>query len=343
MNFKETLQAIPQIAILLGTVSPALAENPLQSNQWQAIVSESPSTARHEAALTALDGKLYLLGGRGIKPVEVFDPATKAWKKLAPSPIELHHFQAIEVDGRIAVVGALTGKFPKELPVPELWWFDPAKNQWSKGASIPEARRRGSAGVVLTDEKVYLVCGITNGHWNGFVPWLDVLDMKTGKWTELPDAPHARDHFQAALVDGRIIAAGGRTSFGENKHVFELTVPEVDVYEIATAKWTTMPTPIPTPRAGCMAVSLERKVIILDGECGTQPDAHRAVEALSLATGNWQMLPPLCVGRHGTGAAVIGNTLYTVAGCSMRGGKPELDTMETLEWSSLNNQPFAAP
>ncbi len=345
MKFRPAFIGVSLIPTLVLAMedAPAPAPAPPRAAQWRALANETSCTARHEAALTAMDGKLYLIGGRGIKPVEEYDPITNRWKKLAPPPIELHHFQAVAVDGKIAVVGAFTGRFPKEPPVPELWWFDPAANDWSKGPEISEARRRGSAGVVLADHKLYLVCGITNGHWNGFVPWLDVLDLKTGQWTELPDAPHARDHFQAAVVDGKIVAAGGRTSFGENKQVFGLTVPAVDVYEIATNQWTTMPAPIPTPRAGCMAVSRDRNVVILGGESGKQPDAHREVEAFSLETGGWQVLPSLLEGRHGTGAAFIGDTLYIAAGCAMRGGKPELDTMETLEWEKSTKLPFNAP
>ena len=106
---------------------------------WQVVTNDPPCTARDETALTALNGKLYLLGGRSIDPVEVFDPSTNGWKKLAPPPMELNHFQAVAVDGRIAVVGALTGKFPHETPVPNLWWFDPKKMNGRKAPRFLKA------------------------------------------------------------------------------------------------------------------------------------------------------------------------------------------------------------
>jgi N-acetylneuraminic acid mutarotase len=203
---------------LLLTLGPAviiltLVSVRAQSGLWQTVSNYPTCTARDETALAALDGKLYLIGGRGIEPVEEYDPAANIWKKLAPPPMELHHFQALAVDGRILVPGGFSGKFPKEKPVANLWWFDPNRNEWTKGVEIPESRRRGSAGAVLCNDNLYLVCGITNGHWNGFVPWLDKLDLKTGRWTVLPDAPHARDHFNAVLLDGKIVAASGCTSY----------------------------------------------------------------------------------------------------------------------------------
>ena len=215
-----------------------------------------------------------------------------------------------------------------------IWFFDPRRNEWSIGPSIPLAQARGGAGTVLADGKVYLVGGNTNGHWNGFVSWVDVVDLKTGQWTALSDAPRARDHFQAVLLDGKIVAAGGRTTYGESNQVFNLTVPEVDVLELATGKWRTLPANLPTQRAGCMAVVRDGKAVFLGGESVNQPNdqAHHEVEALSLATGKWEVLPSLNQGRHGTGAAFIGDTLYVAAGCAKRGGGAEINSLETLVW-----------
>ena len=301
---------------------------------WDTTPCEPACTPRHEAAMTALNGRLYLLGGRGVKAVEEYDPASKGWRQLSKTPMQLHHFQAVVVGGRIALVGAMTGGYPKEPPVENVWWFDPARDEWTKGPALPAGRERGGAGAVLHENKIYLVGGNTNGHWNGFVPWMDVLDLKTGQWTALPDAPHARDHFQAALVDGKIVAAGGRCTHAEMKQTFNLTVPEVDVYDIATGKWTTLEENIPTPRAGCMAVARDGDMVVIGGESGRQPQAHAEVEALSLVTGKWSAWPALNQGRHGTGAALIGNELYVAAGCANRGGSPEINSVEKLKWPS---------
>jgi N-acetylneuraminic acid mutarotase len=305
---------------------------------WKAVPSEPACTARHEAALTALNSKLYLLGGRGVKPVEEYDPAANTWKKLSPTLMEIHHFQALVVADRIALIGAMTGGYPKEPAVPNVWWFEPAKDKWTKGPAMPAGRERGGAGTVLHNNLIYLVCGNTNGHWNGFVPWLDVLDLKTGQWTSLADAPHARDHFQAALVDGKIVAAGGRRSYAETKQTFNLTVAEVDVYDIAAGQWTTLKKNIPIPRAGCMAVARDGKVVVIGGESDRQPQAHAEVEALSLIEGNWSEWPSLNQGRHGTGAAFIGNELYVAAGCAKRGGSPETNSVERIVWPQAETE-----
>lgn len=182
----------------------------VSAGSWQEVATKTLPTKRHEAAFTELDGKFYLLGGRGIKPVEVFDPITKHWEKKSLTPIELHHFQAFSYQHEIYVVGAFTGPYPNETPVPVFYVYNPETDQWRTGETIPESRRRGAAGVVLDGDHLYLICGIVHGHQGDFVPWLDRYNFLTGEWTRLFDAPHARDHFQAVLQDGKIVAAGGR-------------------------------------------------------------------------------------------------------------------------------------
>jgi N-acetylneuraminic acid mutarotase len=299
---------------------------------WETVSVQSLPTARHEASFVALNGRMYLLGGRGVKPVEEFDPTAKTWRKLAPTPIEMHHFQALAMDGKIWVIGAMTGPYPGEKPLERVYSFDPLKNEWAEGPIIPKERRRGGAGVVFWKGKVYVVCGIVDGHRGGFVPWLDEWDPKKNVWKELTDAPHARDHFQAAVVDGQIVAAAGRTTSQQTKQTFELTVPEVDVYDIGKKSWRTLPAKsnIPTPRAGNMAAVVDGKVLIAGGESGAREEAHAEVEVLDPKSGLWAKWLPLAQGRHGTGVVVYPGALWVAAGCARRGGNPELNTTERL-------------
>lgn len=328
---KRSISTFFPIAAAFGIFATALAET--KPAGWQTVISENTCTARHETSAVTVDGILYLIGGRGKKPVEAYDPKTNSWtKRQTEPPLHFHHFAAVAVGNKIAVFGALIGGFPKEQPVPNLWWYDPVADAWEKGAEIPEDRRRGTAGSVLHGDKLYLVGGNTNGHFNGFVPWLDSLDLKTGEWTRLPDAPHARDHFQAGIVDGRIYAAGGRRTHAETKNIFNLTVPEVDVYDIATGKWSTLSESLPTPRAGTPTVVRDGRVIVIGGESGVGKGIHGEVEALVAATGKWETLPPMGEPRHSGGADFIGDDLYYVAGNASRGGGNEKNTIEKLSW-----------
>ena len=297
---------------------------------WETLTPPRAATARHEAAFAEVGGKFYLLGGRGIKPVEEYDPAMNTWQQLAPTPVEMHHFQALAFNGKIYVIGALTGGYPGETPLPNVYIFDPATNTWEKGAEIPATRRRGSAGIVADKGKIYIVCGIQDGHRGDFVPWVDEWNPRTNQWRQLPDAPRPRDHFHAALHAGKIYAAGGRTTSQRTNHVFDLTIPEIDVYDLAKQRWATLPTKLPTQRGGSTTFVHRNRLIVAGGESGASDLAHPEVEALNLKTLTWDSLSPLGRGRHGTQAILFKGAVYMAAGCGKRGGNPELDSIERL-------------
>jgi N-acetylneuraminic acid mutarotase len=270
------------ISVLLLVSSVSFAQT-IGAN-WKKLKASNEAVPRHENSLVECDGKFYALGGRGIRPIEAYDPETNTWTVLADSPMEFHHFQAISYNHEIYVIGAFTGPYPHETPIPEFLIFNPKNNTWRKGPEIPEGRRRGSVGVFTYQDKIYLVCGIIDGHWNGFVPWFDEYDPKTGEWKILPDAPRPRDHFSASMVGNRAYVAGGRTSHAEIGKVLELTIPEVDYFDFNTYTWSTVKTGLPTPRGGTSSIGNDPYLLVINGESATQVPSHSEVEVLDIRT-----------------------------------------------------------
>lgn len=303
------------------------------AQSWQSITPENACTNRHENALAAVKGKLILMGGRGLKPVESFDPKTGKWTRLVETPLEMHHFQAVTYGDEVWVLGAFTGAYPHETPIPNIYIFNPEKNKWRAGPEMPADRRRGAAGVFVHRNKIYMVCGIQDGHWDGHVAWFDEYDPKTNQWKKLPDAPHVRDHVQAVVVDNKVFVAGGRRSTARIGQVLNLLEPAVDVYDFKTNQWTTLPEQdnLPTVRAGNASVVLGDKVLVIGGESDAQVPAHSEVEALNTKTLKWETLPALNTGRHGTGAVTVNGKIYIVAGSGNRGGGPELNSIEVFD------------
>lgn len=310
----------------------AHSQNENVTTHWESRETTGTPLARHENSFVAVGKNFYLLGGRGIKPISIYNTETNTWTEGAAPTIEIHHFQGVAYNDKLYVIGAMTGKYPYETPVTHMLIYDPEKDNWEDGPEIPEERRRGSCGVVIDGNSVYMVSGIVDGHNGTHVPWMDRYDFKTGKWTVLADAPRARDHFQAAIGDGKIYAVGGRNSSFATQQTFELTIPEVDVYDIRKNAWHTLveTANLPTQRAGTSTVLYENQLILIGGESSTQELAHTEVEALNLTTMKWKALPPLNRGRHGTQAILHDNGIYIAAGSGNRGGKPELDSLEKL-------------
>lgn len=78
-------------------------------DQWQVVSVNNEPYERHKNAFILAGNKFYLIGGRGIKPTDIYDPSTQTWTEGAPAPIEISHVQAISHEGLIYVMGGLTG------------------------------------------------------------------------------------------------------------------------------------------------------------------------------------------------------------------------------------------
>ncbi|WP_211325354.1 putative Ig domain-containing protein, partial [Larkinella arboricola] len=312
-----------------GTISDSFVIT-ITIGNWQTILPTSGQpTARQEAAYVQAGDRFVLLGGRGIKPVQLYNPVTRSWTNAAPTPIEMHHFQGVTLEGLIYVIGALTGNYPTEPFIPHIYIYDPNANQWFQGPEIPVARRRGTAALAAYNNKLYLAGGNTKGHDNGYVAWFDEYDPATNTWRILPDAPHARDHFQAAVIGDKFYAAGGRRTSHNTGQTFMLTVAEVDIYNFTTGQWSTTADPIPTQRAGTTTVVLDGEIVVIGGE-SNRPAAHGETEALNPTTGKWQRFADLQQARQATQAIVNNGGIYIVAGSGAQGGSPVLSSQEAF-------------
>lgn len=308
-----------------------------KAETWETIETSEEYSARHEAGFVKFNNKGYLIGGRGIKPVDEFDPNKLTWRVLEKSPIELHHFQPSVWQNKIVVAGAMTGGYPSEKPVENIYYFYPKENKWQQGPTIPKARLRGGAVSVVKGNSLYLIGGITNGHLDGNVNWVDRYDFLTNKWTVLPDAPHSRDHAQGVIINDTIYIAGGRRTLGQNKQVFELVEPKVDIFNIEANRWIVAKSNFPIPRAGISLFAYENSFIVVGGESADPTKAHEEVHIFDTVSQTWKTSAPLTQGRHGSGIIELNGYLWIASGSGMQGGSPELKSVERIKLNKVFN------
>ncbi len=319
------------LAALLAAASPSAA----QAGKWSYVAQSNAPVPREECSFAQAGGKFYLLGGRGVSPVQEYNPAGKAWKDLGKTPVELNHFQALSLHGLVYVVCALNGAYPHEVPVPNMYIFDPLTDTWIKGMTIPQERLRGSAGVAFANGKIYVALGIKDGHSSGWVPYLDEYDPATGAWKALADAPRERDHFQTAIANGRLYALGGRRSSYKVNNVQDIffDLEKVDVYDIAKASWSTLPAASNHPllRSGTVNTTLGDEIIVAGGGSLVNGSlAHKETHALNTVTNAWRALAPLNTGRQVLGGVLNNGGIYLASGSGGSGGSPTLNTMEVF-------------
>ncbi|SFR48966.1 Galactose oxidase, central domain [Robiginitalea myxolifaciens] len=321
-----------------------LPADPPASLEWTDQTDDENYTARHECSFVQAGDKFYLFGGReNSQTLDVYDYQTKTWTQgLANAPAAFNHFQAVEYGGLIWIIGAFKDNgFPNETPADFVWAYNPATDTWIQGPAVPAGRKRGSAGLVVYDDKFYVVGGNTIGHNGGYIEWFDQFDPATGVWTQLPDAPRARDHFHAGVIGDKLYVAGGRLSGGDGG-VFEPLIAEVDVFDFTSGTWSTLPAGqnLPTPRAAASVGVFQNELYVIGGEIASDlsgtpvNDAVKTTESFNPSSGIWTPRADLITERHGTQAIVSGNGIHVAAGSSSQGGG---GTMKNMEFYGTDN------
>jgi N-acetylneuraminic acid mutarotase len=304
----------------------------MQGQTWSTVETTGALHPRQECGFMSCKGKFYLLGGRGLQPVDIFDPATGVWSKGAVPPVEMHHFQAVRCGEQIYVMGAFSGTYPNEKPLDHIYIYDTVKDVWIRGDSIPEERQRGSAGVVTYRGELYMICGTRDRFKAANISWADRYDPRTGKWKKLADAPRARDDFQAGICDGIIYAVGGRNTSGYNGQTSGETIAEVDVFNIESGRWKTLPASqnLPTKRSGCSTVVIMDHLLVIGGESIAQKESYSVVEGFDIERGAWETWDSLEQGRSGTQAFMCVGCVFVAAGRHARNGEQLLTSIESL-------------
>lgn len=289
--------------------------------EWTEKKEDQNYVARHECSFVQAGTNFYMFGGReSPRRLDIYDYNKDSWTQGSSLPQDLNHFQAVTHEGLIFVIGAFqTNNYPSERASEFIYVYDPAHDIWMKGPQIPVQRRRGGAGVQIHEGRIYIVGGNTVGHSGWCVPWMDEYNPSLGSWTTMPDAPHPRDHFHAAVVGSQLYAASGRCT--SRYSLFGDTIPEVDIFDFKRRAWVTssLPENMPSPRAGASVSVLGNNVVVMGGESSAQSDAYVTVDSLDTATKTWSTLAPMKHARHGTQAIVSGQSIFVAGGSPVRG------------------------
>ncbi|MGH2755755.1 MAG: malectin domain-containing carbohydrate-binding protein, partial [Actinomycetota bacterium] len=287
--------------------------NEVLPGTWQSLPSNSVS--RQEVAYVQVNGKFYLAGGlvEGATAVEMYDPIAKTWSTVAQLPESLDHIQAVAIGSKIYYIGGLN-----HWPGPDsgnVYIFDTKTNTFTEGAPMPAARQRGAGGVAVHNGKIYYAGGLhASGGTSVAVNWFDVYDPDLNTWSALTDMPNSRDHFHAAVLNGKFYAIGGRNqAIGNILHFNQ-------AYDFSTGQWAAGLAPLPSTRAGFATAVIDDEIIVLGGEGGGI--AHGTVEAYKPSTNTWRSLTSMPNPRHGIQAAVCNDGIYLAAGGISQGNGP---------------------
>lgn len=312
------------------------------SGTWNTVSLRSSvrPAARHEACSVMAGGLVYLIGGRGKRPVSVYDPKTHTWTTKKTPSVEMNHMQCVAVGSKIYVVGAWFGGFPNEKVHQNTWVYDTTTDTWAKEPAPPSGRNRGSGAAVYHLNAIYLSHGNIGGHGKHAksLGLLDRYDLTTKTWTPLAPAPDARDHVGGGIVDGKLCIAGGRDGGVDN--FWGTPITPVNCYDFGSNAWKRGAN-MPVGRAGAATGATCNGFLMVAGGEGRDPgttsggDAYARVDLYDVKNDKWLPHTNLKQKRHGSGLAIsqcsgCGN-IYLPSGAGSLGGAKELSDMEV--WS----------
>lgn len=257
--------------------------------------------ARQETGVVELDGTIYVLGGfdESLSIVaDVTDVFDGPDHPVASLPVPMHHANVGVANGRIWVLGFLTGT--GFLSDGRVFSYDPVANVWSEGPSMPLGTERGASGVAFDGSgDIYVIGGLRDGAAVAdFSRFTAATTGTGGTWTGLTELPAPRDHMGAGMLDGIVYVAGGRsTLIGSH-------VPDLLAWSPSSPQWEAR-TPMPTSRGGVAAAVMRGEFFVIGGE-GNPDDPSGVfpqVESYDPLTDEWTTRPKMLTPRHGTGAA----------------------------------------
>ena len=254
----------------------------------------------HHEALAEYRGKIYMFGGfvapvsgppGGWQPVDntwEYDPVADSWKALAPLPAKRGSAAAVEVGGKIYVIGgasthpgskevAITGNGPgRSVTTNEV--YDPATNKWEARSPMPTARNHTFSGTV--GGKIYVIGGRLATAFIGAATNTDVVeeyDPAIDSWGAVKaKMPTARSGGGWATYGGRIYVAGGEVATAQLIGAFKA----VEAYDPASNQWAALPS-VPIPRHGVAGAVIGNRFHLVSGMvtsaavgAGSDPEVH---------------------------------------------------------------------
>ena len=182
----------------------------IRTQRWS-ILEPMPRGHRAGVAVTACDGRIWVIGGNTMDPadqhivdrVEVYDPQAAAWSNGPSLPRPLQGPGATSVDGRIYVVGGISDENPDKQFRDELLVLDPAVGKWEELAPQPTGRE--SCAVAVLDGRIFTFGGRDPSYCDSN----EVYEIASDSWTVEAPMPVGKAWLGACTVGDKLFAMGG--------------------------------------------------------------------------------------------------------------------------------------
>ena len=255
-----------------------------------------------EAAVVAQAGMIYSFGGSNdserLNTANRYNPDTNSWTALAPLPAAHTGMGAVS-DGRYIYL--INGATLTDWASATLWRYDPLANIYTTLAAPSQATSYQAT--VYLNGKIYRIAGLIPDNWTNSV---EVYTISTDTWNTVSSYPDSAEWHTAVALNGYIYSGGGDSNNQRNKtYRYD---PVTNVWDDAAV--ADLPVDI---ERGASAVLDGRWVMVRPPHDYYPNDLTDNAYVWDSAINAWTQLPPL-LAREQPGAAVVGSSLYIVAG-----------------------------
>lgn len=283
---------------------------------WAQVADMPTARLANTAGIGVVRGKITVIGDHDGNPGsgtvnEEYDPTSNTWqtKRAYPRSEGRRGLNSDAVVGdRIFLFGG--SNIWNNYHVQTVDAYNPVTDTWNLDVAAYPVRVDGVATTTLNDQ-VYAF----GGHdYNAPAYRLAYrFDPGSRSFTRLADMPRGRLFAKTFVKGGDIWVAGG-WDYGIPP------IPSVDIYKPATNQWQTGPALPRTDQAPSWVGMADQRVYAIYSEFGVgKPIVYRYRETSS----DWEQVCESSVLQYSFGAAVVGNSVYTIGG-----GDPKLRTVQ---------------
>ena len=198
--------------ISTGGTTGKLERYDISADRWRRLRS-LPIAVNHPG-VTALDGRVYVLGGnlgvvdgreRKSRRLYRYSPARDRWTRLPDAPSPRAALGLVAIGDRLYAAG---GYDESDQRLRTLEIYDTKRRRWTSGPPMPTGRNHVGAAVLAAD---LVVTGGRPGDVNGGLTASTEgeRDPAADRWSSLPPLGTARSGHAAVVTRGRLVVFGG--------------------------------------------------------------------------------------------------------------------------------------
>lgn len=219
---------------------------------------------QNHTATRLADGRVLIIGGTldvisgftgsrtPVESVEIYDPATGTFRKIAATQSRSGHAATRLADGRVLIVGGATSTGQADAVI-----FDPKTETFSPAGSLPVSPTNPIV-ILLRDGRV-LVLGR-----DLFQP--EIYDPSTNSFRSAGQIDPRHDYIAATLGDGRVLIGGGQ-SYNDPMPLLSATIFDPSTNRFNDTTWMHF-----AHVKGTAVTMLDGSVLIVGGHDNGPPD-----------------------------------------------------------------------